>query len=175
MCHCLIFSISYSDKKNQSHMAPWCPNLYSLLLLAKLAETFVYCGSLRSKTCCGKHPVSISERFPSGPPDASPPADFSVCVPTIPLEQPSASLSLLMMFLYLQSHQQFSLMVLVILVIRTAQSVGSHLESLTWNTVRPRRFLRLQETFNSPLNQVPMLRNVARGETESLCCESPYG
>lgn len=61
-------------------------------------------------------------------------------------------------------------MVLVILlVIRTAQSVGSHLECLTQKTVRPWRLLRLQQTFNSCLNQVPMLRNTGLRETESLC------
>lgn len=63
-----------------------------------------------------------------------------------------------------------SLMVLVILlVIRTAQSVGSHLECLTQNTVRPGRQRRLQQTFNSCLNQVPMLWKMGLRETESLC------
>lgn len=60
-------------------------------------------------------------------------------------------------------------MVLVIrLVIRTTQSVGSHLECLTQNTVRPGRLLRLQQTFNSCLNWVPMLWNTGLRETESL-------
>lgn len=58
-------------------------------------------------------------------------------------------------------------MVLVILVvIRTAQSVGSHLECLTPNAVRPAKLL--QQTFSSCLDQVPMLWNTGLRETESL-------
>lgn len=60
-------------------------------------------------------------------------------------------------------------MVLVILpVIRTAQSVGSCLECLTQKAVRPERLLKLQQTFNSCLNQDPVLWNMGFGETESL-------
>lgn len=93
-----------------------------------------------------------------------------------PLEHPSASLSLLMMFLPSLSHQRFSLMVLVILlVIRTAQSVGSHLECLTQKPVRPQRLLRLQQTFNSCLNQVPVLWNMGFRDRKSVGCNSPYG
>ncbi len=67
-------------------------------------------------------------------------------------------------------------MVLVILpVIRTAQSVGSHLECLTQKPVRPQRLLRLQQTFNSCLNQVPMLWNMGLRDRKSVGCNSPYG
>lgn len=60
-------------------------------------------------------------------------------------------------------------MVLVILpVIRTAESVGSHLEYITQKTVRLQRLLRLQQTFNSCLNQVTVLWNMGLRETERL-------
>lgn len=75
-------------------------------------------------------------------------------------------------FLSLSHHRGFHLWFLVILpVIRTAQSVGSHLECLTQKTVIPQRQLRVQQTFNSCLNQVPVLWNMALRETESLWVE----
>lgn len=57
----------------------------------------------------------------------------------------------------------------ILLVISTAQSVGSHLECLTQKTVRPQRLLGHQQNFNSCLNQVPVLWNMGPRETESLC------
>lgn len=53
-----------------------------------------------------------------------------------PLERPSASLSLLMMLLSSLSHQRVSLTILAVqLVVKKAQTVGSHLDFLTKETV----------------------------------------
>lgn len=67
-----------------------------------------------------KHPVSISKCLSTSTPHAFTPDWLLSFYSSHPLEHPSASLSLLMMFHPSLSHQRFSLLVLVILpVIRT--------------------------------------------------------
>lgn len=144
--------------------------MYSLTHPWRSWRTRVCRGYSRSKTHSGEHPVSISECLSTSTPQAFTPDWLLSFSSSHPLEHPSASLSLLMMFLPSLSHQRFSLVVLVILpVIRTAQSVGSHLECLTQKTVRPQGLLRLQQTFNSCLKQVPMLLNIRLLERQKVC------